>query len=434
MLMWNILPNPEEVMVYCHQMNLQHALGSLRRYGLRGVFDFLLGHVRRGSFRRKMAATLITDPNWRPQPGMTIIGNMSYPGSLSKVLRDLVIRLKACGIPCQAFDTGCDVAIPRAEYADLLTPPSEFRLNRYTDIVGMSSLPPLPETGCRLSRIGFWEFESGLREGNPEFWEKTEAVVTSLFNLHVFRNLLPSDIPVTKILYPFQFKVRNAISPESIRVRYGLAPDDFVVFFNFDYASSYYRKNPEGVLKAFARALGDRADAKVVFKTMRAKACPRYAAQLHALATQLGIASRVVFVENFVPQDELVALTAACDAYISLHRGEGFGLGIAEAMKLGKPVIVTDYSAPTEFCNSENALLVPYSIVAVKDAERDVDVYRHVKTWAEPNLDAAAAALRRLYEDRDFARALGAKGQAFIDAYFSDEAFKKSIEGFLARQ
>lgn len=64
MLMWNILPNPEEVMVYCHQMNFQHALGSLRRYGLRGVFDFLLGHVRRGSFRRKMAATLITDPNW----------------------------------------------------------------------------------------------------------------------------------------------------------------------------------------------------------------------------------------------------------------------------------------------------------------------------------------------------------------------------------
>lgn len=421
-------------MIYCVLMNFSHAIGSLRRYGMRGTIDFLLDHANRSAFRRKMAATLISDPRWRPQPGITVIGCMSRPNSLCKVLRDLVIRLKACGIPCQAFDTCRDATIPRTEYADLLTPPSEFRLNRYTDIVGMFSLPPLPETGCRLSRIGFWEFETGLQEGFPEFLEKTEAVVASTFNLQVFRNLLPSAIPVSKILYPFQFKVRNVIPSETIRARYGLASDDFVVFFNFDYVSGYYRKNPESVLKAFAQALGDCADAKIVFKTMHAKRCPRYAAQLHAFAAKLGIASRVFFVENFIPQDELVALTAACDAYISLHRGEGFGLGIAEAMKLGKPVIVTNYSAPTEFCNRENALLVPYSIVEVKDAERDSDYYRHVKAWAEPDLDAAAAALRRLYTDRDFARTLGAQGQAFIDTYFSDAAFKKSIEGFLTRR
>lgn len=381
-----------------------------------------------------MAATVIPDENKAPEPGITVLGCLSHAGSLSKVLRDFVVRLKACGIPCQAFDTGCAAPIPVSEYAHLLTPRATFRLNRYTDIVGMSSLPPLPQTVCRLARIGFWEFESGLREGNPEFFEPTEVVVTSAFNQQVFRSLLPRSVPVSKILYPFQFKGRNALPPELMRRRYGLAPEDFVVFFNFDYRSSYYRKNPEGVLRAFADALGDRPDAKVVFKTMNAKRCPHYAARLHALAAHLGLASRVVSIDDFVPQDELVALTDACDAYISLHRGEGFGLGIAEAMSLGKPVIVTDYSAPTEFCGKEHALMVPASLVAVKDDERDVAVYRGVKTWAEPDLRTAASALRTLYRDRAFARALGEKGRAFVRSYFSDAAFKSSIQAFLDRR
>lgn len=404
---------------------------------MRGALNFMLGHARRLAFRRKMAATLITNPAWRPHPGITIIGCLSHAGSLSKVLRDFAFRCNACGIPFQALDTGCSAPIPASEYASLLTPESEFRLNRYTDIIGMSALPPLPETACRLSRIGFWEFESGLRDGNPEFFDPVEVVVTSDFNKKVFRQLLPTSIPVNKILYPFQFDARR-IAPlphtASMRARHGIAPGDFTVFFNFDYRSSYYRKNPEGVLHAFADALGDCADAKIVFKTMNTKRCPVYAARLHALAVDLGIASRVVFIDTFISQDELVALTDACDVYISLHRGEGFGLGIAEAMSLGKPVVVTDYSAPTEFCNSENSLLVPSVLVPVKDHERDVDVYRTVKTWADPDLRAAADALRKLYRDRTFAQALGNKAQNFIADYFSDANFKKSVMGFLARE
>lgn len=400
---------------------------------MQGAVNFMLGHARRLAFRRRMASTLITDPDWRPQPGLTILGCLSHAGSLSKVLRDFAFRCKGCGIPFQALDTGCTTPIPASEYASLLTPESEFRLNRYTDIIGMSALPPLPKTACRLSRIGFWEFESGLRDGNPEFFDPTEVVVTSDFNKKVFRQLLPASIPVNKVLYPFQFNVRQTVSRESIRARYEIAPGDFTVFFNFDYRSSYYRKNPEGVLRAFADALGDCPDAKIVFKTMNAKRCPAYAARLHALAADLGIASRVVSVDTFIPQDDLVALTDACDVYISLHRGEGFGLGIAEAMSLGKPVVVTDYSAPTEFCNNENSLLIPSALVPVKDSERDVDVYRTVKAWAEPDLRAAADALRKLYRDRAFAQTLGHRAQCFINDYFSDVHFKKSVMDFLAR-
>lgn len=416
-------------------MNIRHALGSIRRYGLRGVIDFMRNHAKRESFRRKMAATLIADPTWTPQPGITVIGCLSYGGSLSKVLRDLIIRLKSCGIPCQAFDTGCEKPIPASEYAHLLTPASEFRLNRHTDIVGMFSLPPLPRTTCRLSRIGFWEFESGLCESNPEFLDSTEVVTTSDFTQMVFRRLLSASTPVSKLLYPFQFKPRLTISAKAIRARFGIATDDFMVFFNFDYRSGFYRKNPEGVLRAFAAAVGSRADAKIVFKTMRTEEFPAYAARLRALAEDIGIASRVAFIDTFIPQDELIALTDACDVYISLHRGEGFGLGIAEAMSLGKPVVVTDYSAPTEFCNRETAFTVPWTSVAVRaDQRNDIQAYRHVKTWAEPDVHAAADALRKLYNDRAFAKELGERGRRFIEDYFSDANFTKSIESFLARR
>ena len=414
-------------------MTIKHAFFSVRRYGLRGIIDFLKAKLERDASIRKMAATLVNNPSGKPLPGITIIGPMSDGYSLSKVLRDFVIRLKECGIPYQALDTNCSTRIPEFEYAHLLTPAAEFCLNRYTDIVGMFALPPLPRTSCRLSRIGFWEFESGLLEGYPEFCEPVEVVAMSDFAQGVFRRQVAPTTPVTKILYPFTFKPGRLIAPSEIRKKHKIAVDDFAIFYNFSYRSSYYRKNPEGALSAFAEAFADRANVKIVFKTMGAKHCPAYASKLHALAGSLGLTNRVVFIDDYLTQDEIVSLTNACDVYLSLHRGEGFGLGIAEAMSLGKPVVVTNYSAPTEFCNADDALPVPYVMRPVQKDEHDVAAYDHVKEWAEPDVHAAAAALRRLYDDRAFAKQLGENGRRFIADYFSDANFKKSVEAFLAR-
>ena len=414
-------------------MTIKHAFFSVRRYGLRGIIDFLKAMLERDASIRKMAATLVNDPSWKPLPGITIIGPMSDGYSLSKVLRDFVIRLRQCGIPCQAFDTGTDATIPASEYAHLLTPASEFRLNRYTDIIGMSSLPPLPPTSCRLSRIGFWEFESGILEAHPEFCEPVEVVAMSDFAQDVFRRQVATTTPVSKILYPFTFKPGHLIDPGEMRTRYGIDTNDFVVFYNFSYNSSYYRKNPEGALSAFAEAFRSRPDAKLVFKTAGAKRCATFDAKLKTLVTSLGLSNRVVFVDDYLLQDEIVSLTNACDVYLSLHRGEGLGLGIAEAMSLGKPVVVTNYSAPTEFCNAGNALLVPYVMRPVQKDEHDVAAYDHVKEWPEPDAHAAATALCRLYDDRAFAKQLGENGRRFIADCFSDANFKKSVESFLAR-
>ena len=250
----------------------------------------------------------------------------------------------------------------------------------------------------------------------------------SNFNRDVFRKWLPDSIDVNKVLYPFQFIHGDLMPREVTRKKYGINIDDFVVFFNFDYASSYFRKNPEGILYAFAKALRNKPNAKIVFKTMRAKKCKSMSDRLHSLAEELGLTAKLTTIDDFIPQEDLVNLTNACDVYMSLHRGEGFGLGIAEAMSLGKAVIVTDYSSTTEFCNRDNSIPIPYKIIPVKKSQVDNDAYRHVTSWADPDIGAAADALTRLYLDKNYRDSIGARAQSYISKHFSLEEFKRSIE------
>lgn len=413
-------------------MNLQYAFAAVRHYGLRGIIDFFKRIPADHAKAKKTARHLVVDPTLRLSPGITIVGPMSGGYGLSKTLRDFAIRLRANDIPCQTLDTNYDSHIPASEYEHLLTPTSEFRLNRYTDIIGMFTLPKMPKTSCRLSRIVFWEFESGLLQSIPELYDPMEAVAMSDFAQMAVRKQIAPTTPVSKILYPFTFKPGHLTTSGEMRTRYGLGVNDFIVFYNFAYTSSYQRKNPEGAVRAFAEAFKDCTDTKLVFKTSGAKKCTTFDTRLKAFASSLGLSDRVVFIDDYLLQDELVSLTNACDVYLSLHRGEGFGLGIAEAMSLRKPVVVTNYSAPTEFCNADDALLVPYEMVAASQ-ESDGACYWNIKEWAEPDVHVAAKALRRLYDDRAFAKQLGENGQRFIADHFSDANFKKSVEAFLHR-
>ena len=219
---------------------------------------------------------------------------------------------------------------------------------------------------------------------------------------------------------------------DNVREKYNIGAKDFMVFFNFDFASSYFRKNPEGILRAFAKALGNKPDATLVFKTMRAKRCKVMSDRLHALATSLGLSSKLITIDDFIPQEDLVNLTNACDVYMSLHRGEGFGLGIAEAMSLGKAIIVTDYSSTTEFCNARNSMPIPYKLVPVPPNQVDVDAYRYVTSWAEPDISSAAQALEKLYRNPDLRNQLGRQAMTFIREHFSTTNFKESIESLLS--
>ncbi|MBV8520671.1 MAG: glycosyltransferase, partial [Acetobacteraceae bacterium] len=103
------------------------------------------------------------------------------------------------------------------------------------------------------------------------------------------------------------------------------------------------------------------------------------------------------------------SLIDAADAYVSLHRSEGLGLTMAEAMLLGKPVIATGYSGNMDFMDESNSLLVDYKLVRLT---REIPPYEAYCRWAEPDIDHAARLMRRIYENRDWARDLGTKARA----------------------
>jgi glycosyltransferase involved in cell wall biosynthesis len=124
-------------------------------------------------------------------------------------------------------------------------------------------------------------------------------------------------------------------------------------------------------------------------------------------------------VDRSLSGEELAGLMAACDCYASLHRAEGFGLTMAEAMAIGKPVIGTGYSGNVDFMNSENSYLVDYAIGRVGP---DCEIYPPEGEWAEPDLEHAAALMRRVYEDREGAGRTGEQARADIARTLSPRA------------
>src|SRR6185436_19793281 len=106
----------------------------------------------------------------------------------------------------------------------------------------------------------------------------------------------------------------------------------------------------------------------------------------------------VTVVDRYLARADVLGLIQSCDAYVSLHRSEGFGFTLAEAMWLGKPAVATLYSGNTDFMTPWNSYAVPYRMVEIPAARGP---YRVGAQWADPDLEAAAAALRLVFTDRE---------------------------------
>ena len=404
---------------------------KIRTWGLPGVLNYL----RSLAWRRHIQSKLIRDARRHPCPsperGITLIGQFTRQASHSKTMRDLAWALKDAGIPYQTLNTDDKPNIPMSDVSDILTPPEEFHIKRFDHVVEI--LPSIVPTSLYLplSRIAFWEFESGFLHAYPDMPLSRSVIAMSDFNADYFKTELPPTTTVTKILYPFHAYSGDLEDPVSIRSRYGIAANEFVVFFNFDFGSSYYRKNPEGAMRAFADAFRDVPNTRLVFKTMRAKTRPNLLMQIESLAAELDISDRLTMIHTYVPERDIFGLTNACDVYLSLHRGEGFGITLAEAMAMGKPVVCTNWSSTTEFCKPDCAIPIPYRMVPVPPNQVDHPYYQQVKEWAEPDIDAAATALRSLYNNPFLRETIGEKARRSISQQFAIENLRSSIEVFL---
>lgn len=237
-----------------------------------------------------------------------------------------------------------------------------------------------PEVFAERYRIGFWAWEL---EEFPEWLHSAFELVDEIWTVSEFcaRAIREhTDLPV----HVFPAPVRE-LAMARPRTR-----EHTQFLFAFDFNSVAERKNPWGLIEAFQRAFGDREDVRLVVKTINAAKHPVAAERLRVLASA---DSRVRLIEDYLSVTELERLYADSDAYVSLHRSEGFGLTVAQAMVMGIPVVATDYSSTTEFLGEHTGWPVPYTFTTVGE---HCFPYQPDAFWAEPDIESAAEAMRRI--------------------------------------
>ena len=200
-----------------------------------------------------------------------------------------------------------------------------------------------------------------------------------------------------------------------------------IFFFHFDALSTFARKDPWAVIQAFRRAFNPRersGPVRLVLKTINLSRTPPQTSQRLVRELQ---AVNGILLDMDLSGNDMASLISATDVYVSLHRSEGFGLGIAEAMRSGRPAIATAYSGNLDFMNQENSCLVGYRLRQLDGSESYESpgveaVYEPGQLWAVADIDQAARWMRLLYENPGLRKRIGAAGAATIRSRYSPAA------------
>jgi glycosyltransferase involved in cell wall biosynthesis len=229
----------------------------------------------------------------------------------------------------------------------------------------------------------YWELPKAPREWGPMLKGIDEMWAPNEFVRNAFKGIFSG--PITMI--PPCVSTDEPHYPDA--VEFGMESGRFYFLFSFDFYSSHHRKNPLGVLDTFQLAFPDlNENVGLIIKSTGFDAYQTATRDAYELdigrqfRAAVGKDPRIRIVHDTMSRQKMLGLIRACDCYVSLHRAEGFGLGMAEAMSFGKAVIGTDYSGSTDFLSAETGFPVAYDLRAVKPGEY---FWTEDQVWAEPN-------------------------------------------------
>jgi GT2 family glycosyltransferase/glycosyltransferase involved in cell wall biosynthesis len=259
--------------------------------------------------------------------------------------------------------------------------------------------------------IGYWAWE--LANCPPEFATAMSMVDEvwgiSDFVTESFRQI--SNVPVVNMPLAVELPPIKANFSKSY---FGIDEEEFVYLFTFDAASYLERKNPLALIRAFLAAFPRKSEkVRLLLKTMN---IPTGDPRWGVIAKEAARDHRITILDRRLDRDEVLGLYVVCDAFVSLHRSEGFGRCLTEAMLLGKPVVATGYSGSDEFIRHDTACVVDYKLIPV---EKGSYPFWQNQIWADPDVEHAASHMRRLFEDQSFRSRISRAGQTFVRERFN---------------
>lgn len=272
------------------------------------------------------------------------------------------------------------------------------------------------EVLIRRPTIGQWAWETDVL---PPTWLLGFQFLEEIWAFSTFvGDNLGRLSPVPVVVVPMAVE-----APDASGVHLPIARDDrFTFLFTFDFFSTLRRKNVGGLIEAFARAFYPREGPRLLLKTINGRLRPQAEAELRR---RIAGHPDIELVDAYLEPAQNAALIARADCYVSLHRSEGFGLTLAEAMALGTPVIATGYSGNTDFTTPHNSYMVDWTATRVGP---DCEIYPAEGSWAEPDLDHAAELMRRVWQRPEEALAKAEQARLDIRSRYAPE-----VVGGLAR-
>ena len=356
-----------------------------------------------------------------------VVGALRTASGLGESARLCHDALKVMGLPVYGIDIGSalrhhDASVP-FEFEDgrQLTGTGTLILHVNAPMMSFAMLA-LPRTIVRDKHVvGYWAWELPDVAGDwlagmqyvHEVWVPSEFTARAV-------EKIAGLIPVRVVPHPVAIRVPI----ENRRFRAGR--ETFKVITIFNMASSFERKNVLGAIAAFKLAFGDNPWSQLFVKCTNADA---YADGAKLLREACRGSANVTLHVGLMTATEMADLYDRADVLISLHRSEGFGLTVAEAMLAGLAVVATNWSGNVDFLSEETGVPISYDLVPAHDAQ---DTYNFPDmSWAEPRIKHAAAELQKLRGDPERLRRLGQNAARFAREALGAETYGRVLKAHL---
>ncbi len=358
----------------------------------------------------------------RSDAPLVIAGLFSTANGIGEAARATYRSLEAAGLSPIAVDLSEYLAPVDLETdIHLQTMPDAPEGTLILQLNGPESMAALQHLGMRRGRnwytIGYWAWELPTF---PKDWDRAFRFLSEIWAISEFTGKALRSHPKAPIVHVLPHAISAPNNPRNVRAQYRCSEDQFIFLTMADGMSSLSRKNPFAAIRAFKGAFGDDPKRRLIIKTRNLNHKPEAKSDLLEC---IGTAQNIEVLDTSLSENDLWALLNSVDCFVSLHRSEGFGLVLAEAMALGKPVICTNWSGNTDFTSAETAALVDYELVPCDDP---YGIYTDTTAlWAEADLEDAVAKMKKVASDPKFCVRIGTAAKRQIITWASAERIGK---------